>query len=157
MSLKIVRCGPQCSEKLEISKRDRKSRKIEVLRMKFSILENVPTPRERVFKLCTASQRPYKCQIQKHTRKHKKKMMCNINCPISPVRSYSLLARSEALLEGAPIGSPDIQPVLDHAFYAEMPASLDLWSGKVIVSIGVIVPSGHNLHNYGNGFLYIRS
>ena len=40
------------------TRRVEKSPKMKVLRMKFSILENVPTPRERIFKLSPASQRP---------------------------------------------------------------------------------------------------
>ena len=40
----------------------KKRRKMKVLRMKFSIVENVPTPRGIIFKLCTASQLPYRAK-----------------------------------------------------------------------------------------------
>ena len=43
----------------------RKSVKMEVLRMKFPIVENVPTSRESIFKLCTASQLPYRAKFKK--------------------------------------------------------------------------------------------
>ena len=43
----------------------RKIQKLEVLRMKFSIVENVPTPWESIFKLFPASQLPYRAKIQK--------------------------------------------------------------------------------------------
>ena len=44
-----------------------KSRKMTVLRMPYSIVENVPTPRESIFKLFPASQRPYGAKNQKWT------------------------------------------------------------------------------------------
>ena len=49
-----------------------KSRKIKVLRMAFSIVENVPTPRESIFELFPASQRPYGAKNQKWTEKSDK-------------------------------------------------------------------------------------
>ena len=39
--------------------------KMEVLRMTSSIVENVPTPRETIFKLSPASQLPYRAKIKK--------------------------------------------------------------------------------------------
>ena len=44
--------------------------KMEVLRMTSSIVENVPTPRETIFKLSPASQLPYRAKIQKLTDKY---------------------------------------------------------------------------------------
>ena len=44
----------------------RKSQKMKVLRTKFSIVGNVPTPDDNVFKLSLASQLPYNAKIQKH-------------------------------------------------------------------------------------------
>ena len=44
--------------------RVKKSRKMKVLRMRSSIVENVPTPRETIFKLSPASQLPYRAKIQ---------------------------------------------------------------------------------------------
>ena len=51
-----------------------KCRKTKVLRMKFSIVENVPTPWESIFKLFPASQLPYRAKIQKiqQQKKYKK-------------------------------------------------------------------------------------
>ena len=43
----------------------RKSKKKKVLRMKFSIVENVPTSRDSIFKLSPASQRPSGAKNQK--------------------------------------------------------------------------------------------
>ena len=43
-----------------------KCQKMKVPRMKFSILENAPTPRESIFKLCTASHRPYMAKSKKY-------------------------------------------------------------------------------------------
>ena len=45
-----------------------KSRKMKVLRMAYPIVENVPTPRESIFKLFPASQRPYRAKKQKWTK-----------------------------------------------------------------------------------------
>ena len=45
------------------------SRKMKVFRMAYSIVENVPTPRESIFKLFLASQRPYGAKNQKWTEK----------------------------------------------------------------------------------------
>ena len=46
--------------------------------MKFSIVENVPTPRESIFKLCTASQRPYTAKSKKYRKKLRKfDFLCN--------------------------------------------------------------------------------
>ena len=42
-----------------------KSRKNKVLRMAFSIVENVPTARESIFELCPVSQRPYRAKKTK--------------------------------------------------------------------------------------------
>ena len=53
----------------EGQERVQKGPKMKALRMKFSILENVPTPQESILKLCTASQRPYMAKSQKY-RKH---------------------------------------------------------------------------------------
>ena len=39
-----------------------KSRKMKVLRMAYSIVENVPTARESIFELCPASQCPYRAK-----------------------------------------------------------------------------------------------
>ena len=47
----IVRYGLQCSEKLEISKSDEKSRKIKVVPTGLPGVENVPTPRESILTL----------------------------------------------------------------------------------------------------------
>ena len=43
----------------------RKQLKQKVLRMKFSIVGNVPTPRESIFKLSSASQLPYDAKFEK--------------------------------------------------------------------------------------------
>ena len=50
--------------------RVKKSRKMKVLRMKSSIVENVPTPDDIIFKLCTASQLPYNAQTRKNLTKN---------------------------------------------------------------------------------------
>ena len=63
MSLKIVRYGLQCSEKLEISKSDEKNRKMKVVPMGLPGVENVPTPRESIFTLSRGSQLPYMQKI----------------------------------------------------------------------------------------------
>ena len=39
-----------------------KETKIQVLRMAFSIVENVPTAHESIFELCPVSQRPYRAK-----------------------------------------------------------------------------------------------
>ena len=49
--------------------RVKKSRKMKVLRMKCSIVENVPTPRESLLELFPASQLPYRAKIQKLLKK----------------------------------------------------------------------------------------
>ena len=54
--------GGEGREKVE------KSRKMTVLRMMSSIVENVPTPRESIFKLFPASQLPYRAKIQIYTK-----------------------------------------------------------------------------------------
>ena len=59
MSLKIVRYGLQCSEKLEISKSDETSQKMKVVPMGLPGVENVPTPRESILTLSRGSQLPY--------------------------------------------------------------------------------------------------
>ena len=41
---------------------------LEILRMGFSIVENVPTPCGIIFKLCTASQLPYRAKSKKSTQ-----------------------------------------------------------------------------------------
>ena len=41
------------------------SQKMKVLRMKFSIVENVPTSDDIIFKLSPASQLPYNAKIKK--------------------------------------------------------------------------------------------
>ena len=46
-------------------KRVEKSRKMKVLRMKSSIVENVPTPWESLFELFPASQLPYRAKLNK--------------------------------------------------------------------------------------------
>ena len=43
----------------------KKSRKMKVLRMRSSIVENVPTPQESLLELFPASQLPYRAKIQK--------------------------------------------------------------------------------------------
>ena len=43
----------------------RKNKKMKVRITKFPIVENVPTPRESIFKLCAASQLPYRAQFKK--------------------------------------------------------------------------------------------
>ena len=45
--------------------RGKKSRKMKVLRMKCSIVENVPTPRESLLELFLTSQLPYRAKIRK--------------------------------------------------------------------------------------------
>ena len=55
----IVRYGLQCSEKLEISKREEQSRKMKGVPMGLPGVENVPTPRESIFTLSRGSQLPY--------------------------------------------------------------------------------------------------
>ena len=47
------------------SESGRKSQKMKVLRMKSSIVENVPTPWESLFELFPASQLPYRAKIKK--------------------------------------------------------------------------------------------
>ena len=59
MSLKIVRYGLQCSEKLEISKSDEKSRGNKVLRMGSPGGQKFPTPRGSILTLSRGSQLPY--------------------------------------------------------------------------------------------------
>ena len=49
-----------------------KSQKMKVLRMAFSIVENVPTPRESIFELFPASQRPYGAKNQTWTENQTK-------------------------------------------------------------------------------------
>ena len=58
------------------------SQKIKVLRMGFSIVENVPTPCGIIFKLCTASQLPYGA----------KSTIWSTNTKILSVSVFSLLA-----------------------------------------------------------------
>ena len=64
MSLKIVRYGLQCSEKLEISKSDEKSQKMKVVPMGWPGVENVPAPRESILTLSRGSQLPYTKKIK---------------------------------------------------------------------------------------------
>ena len=59
MSLKIVRYGPQSSEKLDTSKSDEKSRKTKVVPMGSPGGQNVPTPRESILTLSRGSQLQY--------------------------------------------------------------------------------------------------
>ena len=68
MGLKIVRYVLQCSEKLEISKSDEKSRKIKVPRMGSPGGQNVPTPRESILTLSRGSQLPYTKKIKKKNK-----------------------------------------------------------------------------------------
>ena len=53
--------------KLGRSENRRKSQNITVLRMKFSIVENVPTSDDDVFKLSPASQRPSGAKVKTST------------------------------------------------------------------------------------------
>ena len=62
LDVRQVGQGPTRKEGPE---RVKKSRKIKVLSMKSSIVENVPTPRESLLELFPASQLPYRAQIQK--------------------------------------------------------------------------------------------
>ena len=62
MGSEIERYGVDSWKKSDISEKCRKSQKMKVLRMKFSIVENVPTPRESIFKLSTASQLAYRAK-----------------------------------------------------------------------------------------------
>ena len=55
---------------------------MKVLRMAYSIVENVPTPRESIFKLFPASQHPYRAKNQKWTE-NPTHLFINIS-PISP-------------------------------------------------------------------------
>ena len=55
----IVRYGLQCSEKLEISKSGKKSRKMKVVPTGSPGVENVPAPRESILTLSRGSQLPY--------------------------------------------------------------------------------------------------
>ena len=48
---------------------DTKSRKNKVLRMAYSMVENVPTPSESIFKLCPASQLPHTAKSEEQTTK----------------------------------------------------------------------------------------
>ena len=59
MGSEIERYGVDSWKKSDISEKCWKSQKMKVLRMKFSIVENVRTSRDIIFKLSPASQRPY--------------------------------------------------------------------------------------------------
>ena len=72
--------------------------KNETLRMKFSIVENVPTSGDSIFKLFPAFQRPSGAKINILWQKIE---ICFFPIfSIRPLWSYSLLARSAALLRG---------------------------------------------------------
>ena len=58
-SLKIVRYGLQCSEKLDTSKSDEKSRKNKVVPMGSPGGRNTPTPRGSILTLSRGPQLPY--------------------------------------------------------------------------------------------------
>ena len=65
MGSEMERYGLDSWEKLDISEKCRKSRKIKVLRMRFSIVENVPMSDDIIFKLSRGSQRPYGAKSKK--------------------------------------------------------------------------------------------
>ncbi len=73
----------------------KKMSKNKVLRMKSCIVENVPTPCGIIFKLCTASQLPYRAKSKNRTKKYENSGFPRIS-PIRPRWSYSLLARCAA-------------------------------------------------------------
>ena len=52
----------------KVGGRSKTSRKMKVLGMKLPIVENVPTPRESIFRLFAASQRPYRAKNKKMDR-----------------------------------------------------------------------------------------
>ena len=58
-----------------------KTQKMKVIRMKFSILENVPIPRGSILELGRASQLPYRAKIKK-SYQH---LINSINFPIFPI------------------------------------------------------------------------
>ena len=65
MGSEIERYGLDSCKKLGISEKCRKSRKLKVLRMGFSIVENTPTSDDIIFKLSRGSQRPYRAKFKK--------------------------------------------------------------------------------------------
>ena len=65
----LKKCDQPCARRVALwgvglggSKKDRK---MKVLRMRSSIVENVPTPQESLLELFPASQLPYRAKIQK--------------------------------------------------------------------------------------------
>ena len=79
----------------------KKCRKMKVLRMTCSIVENVPTPRKTTLKLFLTSQLTYRAKTQKMFENSNLRIF-SVFFYIGPRWSYCLLARSVALLWSMP-------------------------------------------------------